>query len=423
MTFGQNYNEQSKNIKYTIITDITAVPNTKRSDNLNVSDPHNMINSSAEGKINAIAKELHTAKDYEVMVVCLNSIGSNNPRKWGVDLFNLWAIGDKETENGLLILVINDVHRIEFITGRGLESVLTDAESYNIQQQYMIPEFKKNDYSKGILKGMEALSELLMKKERLYDSNPADVYSAARNATNERKVINNPLLRFYFGLTVLTTLIYFSFLFFSLGHKDLYKRYRIMKVFGLLIFAFIIPIPFIALVFWTRKLMENWRNTERISFKSGDLMHKLSEAEEDEFLNAGQIAEEVLKSVDYDVWINVDATDVLILAYKPWFSQYNQCSNCGFTTYYKVYDKIIVQATYSTSGKGEKKYECSNCGHKKINSYKIPRKQRTRNTGALIGGGFLGGGGSGRSFGGGGSFGGGSFGGGSSRGGGSGSSW
>lgn len=408
-----------------VVTDIKEVPNTKVSSDFNISDPHDMINASTEAKINAIAKEIQTAKDYEIMAVCLNSIGGNNPREWGTDLFNYWGIGDKETENGLLILVVNDIHRIEFITGRGMEGVLTDAESYQIQQDFIIPEFKKDNYSKGLLAGMEAVQDHLMKKQQLYDSNPQDIYIPSETMgyeEEESSLFSNPFLRFYTILTIGITILFFALLLYAITQKDLYKRYKIMKVFGLLIFVFLLPIPFILLVFWTRRMMENWRNTERISSKSGDLMHKLSEKEEDQYLSSGQIAEEIVKSVDYDVWINVDATDVLVLAYKPWFSKFNKCPHCGFSTYYKVYDKVIVQATYTRAGQGEKKYECKHCGHKKIGKYRIPKKQRSSNTGTFVGGGGFSGGGGG-SFSGGGSFGGGSFGGGSSRGGGAGSSW
>ncbi len=415
----RNYSDINTNGEINRIED---VPNTKVSDNKNVSDPHFILADFAENMIQEIADGLYAEKDYEIMIVCLNSIGSNNPRMWGTDLFNLWGIGDKETENGLLILVINDVHRVEFITGRGMESVLTDAETYNIQQDHMIPYFKQNDYATGVIRGVQAVDDLLRGKEVLYDSQPYDDVTILDHnpfAHPPAPFYQNPIFLGYSGFCVFLTLVYFLFLFIAFRTKDLHKRYRTMKFWTLLIFSFIAPIPFIFLVLYTRKSIHRWRNMDRIGFKSGDLLHKLSEQEEDVHLNKGQMTEEIVNSVDYDVWINDAGDDIVILPYKTWFTQYSKCDHCKFKTYIKLYDKIIKRPTYSSSGKGERKYECKNCGHQKIKSYTIPRKQRSRSGGFYVGGG-------GGSFGGGGGFsggGGGSFGGGSSGGGGSGSSW
>ncbi|MFT5821078.1 MAG: hypothetical protein ACI8ZM_002327 [Crocinitomix sp.] len=395
------------------------VPNTKVSDDKNVSDPHFMLPDFAESKIQGIVDKLKAEKDYEIMVVCLNSIAGNpDPHLWGTELFNFWGIGDDETENGLLILVVNDIHRVEFITGRGMETVLTDAESYNIQQEHMVPYFKNNDYATGVIRGVEAVNDVLNGKEVLYDSDTIDAETGERSNVQSQPFYMHPVFLGYLVFCLLLTLVYFIFLFAVFRTKDLHKRYRIMKFWSMYIFYFIAPIPFILLVIYTRKNMHRWRNMDRIGFKTGDLLHKLSEKEEDVYLSKGQIAEEIVNSVDYDVWINEAGTDLVVLPYKNWFTPYNKCDNCKYKTYIKLYDRTIKAATYARSGKGEKKFECKNCKHTKIKTYTIPRKQKTRSGGYYSGGGSFGGGGGG-SFGGGG----GSFGGGSSGGGGAGSGW
>ncbi len=412
-----------------VISEISEVPNTRVSANLSVSDPHSILTQNAKNIIEKTLDNLQAEKDYEVMVVCLNSIDGQDPRFWGTDLFNLWQIGDRETENGLLILLVMDARRVEFISGRGLEAVLTDAEGYDIQQEYMVPFFKKSDYVTGMVRGVQAVSNLLMGKEVLYDSNTADT-GYDTDATTIYYDYNPPPDPFYqhpifIAFAVISgflTVLFFIFLIFAYSTKNLYRRYKIMRVWSLLVFAFIAPIPFIALVIYTRKALNRWRNMERVGIQSGDLLHKMNEDEDDEYLTKGQIAEEVIKSIDYDVWVNEAGTEVQILAYKKWFSPYRKCSKCGYRTWIKVYDKIVYAATYSRAGKGERKHQCKNCGHQTVKRYTIPRKQRSSS-----GGGYYSSGGSssgGGSFGGGGGgFSGGSFGGGSSGAGGAGSSW
>ena len=160
--------------------------------------------------------------------------------------------------------------------------------------------------------------------------------------------------------------------------------------------------------------MKRWRNTTRFSTRTGEEMHKLDDHGEDKHLNKGQLTEEKVKSIDYDVWVTFSGSEILILKYKKWFSKYNKCPKCSYKTYFKLYDKTITPATYDSSGTGERCYKCENCGHSKTERYTIPRKTRSSSSGSSGGGG-----GYSSSY----SSGGSSYGGGSSRGGGSGSRW
>jgi len=202
----------------------------------------------------------------------------------------------------------------------------------------------------------------------------------------------------------------------SMTIKDYYVRYNLIKPFTFILFPVLFPIPFLLLFFVTKKLMERWRETPRISQK-GKIMHKLDEKQDDKYLSSGQVSEEKVKSIDYDVWIADETGEILILAYKRWFSSYSQCPKCGFKTYNLEYDKVIDEATYTSDGMGERKYSCEHCNYSNVTRYTIPKKQETSTTSSNYSGDSSWGGSS--SFGGGGS----SWGGGSSGGGGAGSSW
>lgn len=192
--------------------------------------------------------------------------------------------------------------------------------------------------------------------------------------------------------------------------KDAYKKYHRLKLYKLDVFGYIFPLPMYIVDLLVENLLEKWRNQVRFSEKTGLEMRKLSESEDDQYLEKGQVTEEQVKSIDYDVWITDEPDDILILSYKTWFTKYNSCNACGYKTWYLVYDKTISSATYSSSGTGEKKKACAHCKHQDITRYTIPRK--VRSSSGSGGGGFSSGGSSG------GSFGGGSFGGGGSS-----SSW
>lgn len=98
----------------------------------------------------------------EVAVVILPTIGSHaadaryTPKTFATELFNLWGIGQKDKDNGLLILMVMDERRVEFETGYGMEGILPDALCKRIQVEYMVPKFKQGDYDAGLSAGVNA---------------------------------------------------------------------------------------------------------------------------------------------------------------------------------------------------------------------------------------------------------------------------
>ena len=425
----QYYNEINTSGK---INNYRNVPNNRISNDSRISDPHFMIGDPWQDSLDAILKMVENETGYQMAVVCVNSIGDNDPTTYAHDLFNHWGIGESGKDNGFLCLVINDIHRVEFANGYGTEQVLSDLQGEDIRQNEMIPHFKNNDYTTGIFRGMQAVADVFYgvppdyysEIETSTDSDYSSDYYEYEDESYSRSLSERPLLMFYIRLGILLTGIWLIVLIISFLVKDLHRRYHLLKFFTLLIFPILFPVPFLGLYFLNKWLMNKWRNTERFSHSTGEFMIKLSESEDDEFLKKGQIKEEALTSIDYDVWVTPDReSEILVLGYKRWFTKYRKCPKCKYKTYNKDYDRVISAATYSSSGTGERKYSCKNCSHSKITRYTIPKKTKSSSGGYSSSGSSYGGGSSYSSGSSSSSSGGSSWGGGSSGGGGGGSSW
>lgn len=74
--------------------------------------------------------------------------------KYSLDLGNLWGIGKKDKNNGVMIVFGKQIREIRIQVGYGLEKKLQDDEAKKIIDDTIIPEFKKNDYYSGIKKGL-----------------------------------------------------------------------------------------------------------------------------------------------------------------------------------------------------------------------------------------------------------------------------
>lgn len=369
-----------------------------------VSDPGQYLSPDGVRQLNNLISSLETNSTAQIAVVLLPSIGDQIPKDFATELFQHWGIGQAGKDNGLLILVVMDQRRVEFETGYGLEGVLPDVICYRIINENFVPHFKEGDYDGGLVSSVNRIKTLL--------EDPAALEEIRAEMRPKRKYIMGapvpPVLYYYLIVTVLFHIAISVWVALTMANKEaLYDKYRDVRYVRSFIFLILFPVPYIAFWFILGNLMKRLRNQDRYSKINGELMRKLSEEEEDEFLKKGQIMEEQVGSVDYDVWITENLEDIMVLPYAKRVSKYSKCPKCQFRTYHHLHTNTIRHATEYSTGLKEKINECENCHYVNRATIVIPRI--TRSSGSSGSGGGFGGGSS--------------WGGGSSGGGGAGGSW
>ena len=93
----------------------------------------------------------------EIAVVIVPTIKENDIDDYSVKLFRAWGIGTKKNNNGVLLLIVNDVRKLRITTGYGLEGALPDITCKEIIDEIIVPQFKGNDYYRGIDEGTDAI--------------------------------------------------------------------------------------------------------------------------------------------------------------------------------------------------------------------------------------------------------------------------
>lgn len=168
-------------------------------------------------------------------------------------------------------------------------------------------------------------------------------------------------------------------------------------------FLFPFPLAFIYPAF--KRKIDLYRNHPRNCRACGNAMKKLDEHADNVYLQKGQVREEELKSVDYDVWFCESCQAHDTYNFHSEKTKYEKCPKCTFFTYHQVSNKTITAATTSYEGIGEEIKACKFCQHRHVRRYSIARLSSSSSSGGSSSGGS------------------GSWGGGSSGGGGASSSW
>ena len=130
----------------------------KPSDRFFVNDFANVLSSDDEETIYALGVQLQEKTKAQVVAVTINSLDGKDIREYGLELARDWAIGEKDKDTGVLLLVAVDDRKVSIEVGYGLEGGLTDIETSVIIDTYAKPYFKNNDFSSGMREAYKALT-------------------------------------------------------------------------------------------------------------------------------------------------------------------------------------------------------------------------------------------------------------------------
>lgn len=179
LCFGRTYTvEQVPNVQ---ILDATRY----------TSNPDGILSQSAVEAIDRACDSLHSASRAQIAVVAIEDIEGDDVFQFAFDLFSAWGVGGKSSDNGLGILLVTEKREIRFVTGYGLEGVLTDAMCKRIQQRYMVSHLSAGDYSTGMVEGVAAVARIISGSEEL---------SAQSDGSDEDFII---FILSFFGFVVL----------------------------------------------------------------------------------------------------------------------------------------------------------------------------------------------------------------------------
>lgn len=110
---------------------------------------HLMDPASAQG-LEAKLAGFEQETSNQIVVVTVPSIGDDAIEDAANRLFGRWRLGQKDKNNGVLLLIAAHERRAKIEVGYGLEPQLTDALSRRILEERLFPAFREKDYSGGI---------------------------------------------------------------------------------------------------------------------------------------------------------------------------------------------------------------------------------------------------------------------------------
>jgi uncharacterized protein len=126
-----------------------------------VTDEANILSASARDALSSKLGELEAKSGIQLVVATVNSLQGEEIEPYANALFRTWKPGEKEKNNGVLLLVAPNEHRVRIEVGYGLEGTLTDALSKIIIANAIAPRFKAGDFDGGVARGVDDIITVL----------------------------------------------------------------------------------------------------------------------------------------------------------------------------------------------------------------------------------------------------------------------
>jgi uncharacterized protein len=126
-----------------------------------VNDNARIMSEATCNSLSETLKEHEVKTTNQVVVLTILSLENESIEDYAYKVFNEWKLGQKDKNNGILVVVVPDERRMRIEVGYGLEGTLPDILAGRIIQNIMAPRFREGDFDNGITEGVNAVITIL----------------------------------------------------------------------------------------------------------------------------------------------------------------------------------------------------------------------------------------------------------------------
>lgn len=124
---------------------------------LHVHDEAHVLSQAAVDRLENQLKVYQDSTSNQLAILIIQSLDGDILEEYSLRVAEKWKLGQKDKDNGALLLIAVDDHKMRIETGEGLEGVLPDAICNRIIRNEIAPNFRKQDYDAGVTAAINAM--------------------------------------------------------------------------------------------------------------------------------------------------------------------------------------------------------------------------------------------------------------------------
>lgn len=124
-----------------------------------VVDAANLLSPEQEAQLTQLSDDIQKASSRQFVVATIPDLQGYEISDYGYKLGTEWKIGQKDANNGILLIIAPKERKVRIEVGYGLEPIMTDAYSGLIIDNVILPKFREGDMAGGIMAGASAIGD------------------------------------------------------------------------------------------------------------------------------------------------------------------------------------------------------------------------------------------------------------------------
>ena len=115
-----------------------------------VMDEAHLMHPAQKRRLEEMIIKLYQARGPQITILTVHNLQGYPIEEFSIRVAEKWQLGLKKQGNGLLIVISQSDRAVRIEVGQGIEGEITDFESNQLIQKYLIPSFRQNDYYSGL---------------------------------------------------------------------------------------------------------------------------------------------------------------------------------------------------------------------------------------------------------------------------------
>jgi uncharacterized protein len=124
-----------------------------------VVDAASLLSPAQKQQLEALSTDVGNVAQRQFVVATIPDLQGYPIEDYGYKLGREWKIGQKDANNGIILIVAPNERKVRIEVGYGLEPIMTDALAQTIIDDQILPKFRAGDMAGGIMAGAQAIAE------------------------------------------------------------------------------------------------------------------------------------------------------------------------------------------------------------------------------------------------------------------------
>jgi uncharacterized protein len=169
--------------------------------NMRVHDDAHVLKQETIDQLEKRLAHYEDSTSNQIAVLIISSLDGESLEDYAIKVAEKWALGKKDKDNGALLLIAVDDHKMRIEVGEGLEGVLTDAMSSRIIRNEMAPAFRRGDFDSGVTAAIDGILKAIGGEYTAEDTNDLE------DLTTKQKILIGLGLYFFLGIFAFFALV------------------------------------------------------------------------------------------------------------------------------------------------------------------------------------------------------------------------